>query len=239
MFLGHQLPLNLGSRFFERGHSLGHMIVNFGNVESKGGAEHGTNLARVEREHNRVKLRHHLPAREPAEIAAAAWTIRKLVRDRLEIAACFDSFFDNSNGGQRGFLGRFVIHILDYVRGANRFRNRHILAMLSIIINHVLVPRRSDAAGMPNCQALDSELQLNLSGVSTRFLDHLGGNGFGIGKSRLAQQNPFDNVIPRPFLRTRVDSGRMFRRHRFRQAKTKGANLIANDRIFDQFVVHS
>jgi hypothetical protein len=31
----------------------------------------------------------------------------------------------------------------------------------------------------------------------------------------------------------------MFRRHRFRQAKTKGANLIANDRIFDQFVVHS
>jgi hypothetical protein len=92
---------------------------------------------------------------------------------------------------------------------------------------------------MPNCQALDAELQVNLSGVSTRFLDHLGRNRFGIGKSRLAQQDPFDNVVPRPFLRSRVDGGRMFRRHRFRQAKTKGADLFANNRVFDQFVINS
>jgi hypothetical protein len=232
------LPLNLGSGFLERGHPLGYMIVNFCDVESEGGAEHGTNLARSQREHDRVKLRHHLATREPSEIAAAAWTIRRFVRNRLEISTCLDSFFDNSNGSQRGFLGCIFIHILDYMRGANRFRDRHILAMLPIIINHVLVPWRRDAPGMPNCQALDAELQLNLRWVSTRFLDYFGGNGFGVGKSCLAQQNPFDNVIAGPFLGTRIDGGRMFRRHRFRQAKTKGADLFANDRIFDQFVVN-
>ena len=185
------------------------------------------------------EFRNHLAARKPSEIASVAGTIGKLVGDGFERLAGFDSLLDDADRGQRGFLGVIFVDVLDDVRGANGFRDRHSFAMVAIIIDHIFIARRRDAAGVANRQALDAELQLGLGGVASRFLDHLGRHRLGVGERGLAQQNPFDDVIARPFLRARFDGGGMLARHGFGEAQTKRANLIANHFVFDQFVVDS
>ena len=78
------------------------------------------------------------------------------------------------------------------------------------------------------CQALDAELEFGLSGITSCFFDHLGGHRFCIGERGLAQENSFNHVIARPFLRARVDRGGIFARHCFGKAQAKRADLLAD-----------
>ena len=110
--------------------------------------------------------------------------------------------------------------------------------MLAVVIDHVLIARRSDAAGVTNRQALNAELKFGLH-VASGLLDDFGRDGFRIGQRGLPQQNPFDHVLPRPFLCAGIDGGRMLVGHRFGKANAKRANFFADRFVLYDFVVDS
>ena len=187
MLFGQQMPLDLGPRFFQRRFPFGHMLMHLCDMESKGCPKHWTDLARLEREQDRVELRDHLAARKPSQIASSSRRIRKFVRNRIETIPSLDSFFNHADSSQRGLLRRLFIDVFYDVRGVNRLRNRHVPAMLPIIVDYVLVSWRSDAPRVANRQSFNPELQLDLRRISARFLDHVCWNRFRIGKCGLTQ----------------------------------------------------
>jgi hypothetical protein len=239
MFLCQQMPLDLRPRFLECRHPLFGMLIQLGDVKSERRAKHRADFTRLQREHDCIEFGNHFAAREPAKIATAARTIGQLIGNGLERVTRLDSLFRNSNGSQSGILRGFLVDVLDDVRSANGLRHRHIVAMVPIIFDNILIAGRSDAAGVSNRQALDAELEFGLSGITSCFFDHLGGHRFCIGERGLAQENSFNHVIARPFLRARFDGGWSFAGHCFGKPHAKRADLLADYIVLDQFIVDS